>query len=189
MSSRQPANRAFTLLEIIVVIAIITIIVAISYPALTSAKEAAKITSCSNNLRQLQHAIALYRTDWNGDGATGDMFAMGLPPYTEEVAVLKPYKAAFSCAGASKPPFYGPGASPYHYMPSPPGVHLPYSNWEQYTAKHGDNTALYVDLNHNQPSLLTNAFYTTKFGIGIKLDGSLVRHRKDGNAYSYEWWN
>ena len=56
-------RKAFTLIELLVVIAIIAILAAILFPVFSKAKESAKLTQASSQMRQMSLSIFMYATD------------------------------------------------------------------------------------------------------------------------------
>ena len=65
------SRRAFTLVELLIVVAIIAILVAMAMPLYLQAKETARMNTCVENLRQLGAALTQYMDDNDG---------FGLPP-------------------------------------------------------------------------------------------------------------
>lgn len=66
MNIRQKTRTAFTLIEILVVIAIISILAAILFPVFARARENARRASCASNLKQLALSVMQYTQDNDG---------------------------------------------------------------------------------------------------------------------------
>ncbi|WP_347246033.1 DUF1559 domain-containing protein [Thermogutta sp.] len=125
-------SAAFTLVELLVVIAIIGILIALLLPAVQAAREAARRSQCTNNLKQIGLALHNYHDSHKrfpslgqgtntGDPATSTMGGLSafvmLLPYLEQTSIYQ----QFSSPQANPPypawgpvPWYGWNFRPHH---------------------------------------------------------------------------
>ncbi|HUV38385.1 MAG TPA: type II secretion system protein, partial [Planctomycetota bacterium] len=108
MKRKHSTRRAFTLIEILVVIAIIGILVALLFPALSRVRHSAREKQCMSNLRQLYTALVIYADQhdeyfpvepWEHNPHPGLLKALGLDAsspltyvlYCPEADILETY--------------------------------------------------------------------------------------------------
>ena len=101
MKNLKKANRAFTLIEIMIVVLIIGILLAIAVPNFIRAREQSRAKSCSANLKQIDSAKEQWAMD--NKATTGAAFA-SLTPLIGQTLYLK---ATPTCPSAGS---YTPGA-------------------------------------------------------------------------------
>ncbi len=180
-------RRAWTLVELLCVIAIITVLAAISFPVFSQARLAAKITSSSNKLRQLYIAVKLYQADSN-EASFGTLEQMGLPDayYVMVNRFGLPNEVILSSCGPhwSAQPAPGAGVHNFVYFPGEGDPPFP-----EQAAQWRDRLVMFFDQHCNAVDVdLRNRFHK-KFGLGILFGGNVVRRRKTGDMFKPEFWS
>ncbi|MCU0792389.1 MAG: DUF1559 domain-containing protein [Opitutaceae bacterium] len=117
--SVRPARRAFTLIELLTVIAIIGILAAIIIPTVGRVRESARAASCTSNLRQIGVALKLYADDNKGmlpaasrpfDAALGDTGGGSTVPWGKALGPYLPRRGSTTTA-QEHPIFVCPSAN------------------------------------------------------------------------------
>ena len=119
-STEKMKNRAFTIVELLVVIATIALLVALLLPAVNTAREAARRASCKSNIRQIAIALNSYEAAYAkfppffvsregnamriADGDKGPNWLVLLLPYVEENGLYEQWNQKI-------PAVQNPGAS------------------------------------------------------------------------------
>jgi prepilin-type N-terminal cleavage/methylation domain-containing protein len=72
---------AFTLIELLIVVAIIAILAAIAVPNFLEAQTRAKVSRCKSDMRSMATALEAYRVDWNSYTPYGRIDPAGIFQY------------------------------------------------------------------------------------------------------------
>ncbi len=137
---RRQNERGFTLIEMMIVVAIIAILVTILVPNLMQARSQAQTAACESNLKEIATALELYETDHDAypDSGTVDGNNSDFLPYMQQVPVDpaagpgKPYTFTVTTSGNSAP----------SYVITCPGTHDPST---LKAIDHGDNNATHIE--------------------------------------------
>ncbi|MFM2082865.1 MAG: hypothetical protein RL380_1556 [Verrucomicrobiota bacterium] len=111
MKTKHPATHAFTLVEIMIVVAIIGLLAAIAIPNFVRARNTSQQNSCLNNLRQLDQALHQWAME-NKKADTDLALAADLKVYLKNNQYpLCPVQGEYSTFNAG---------GPDHFMPNGP---------------------------------------------------------------------
>ena len=118
-------KRAFTLIELLVVIAIIAILAAILFPVFARARENARRSSCSSNVKQMMLGVMQYTQDyderlpmsWTPVNSSGDrvIWSQSIQPYVKSVQLFVcPSDSATDISGWPTSPAPTGYVNPFH---------------------------------------------------------------------------
>ncbi len=192
-------KRAFTIVEILVVIAIIGVVAAITYPATKAVMRSAKVGSSTSFLHQLHLSMSLYRTENDGDGKYGGLATMGFPPIydpnsnsvdiTGFIYALPERKLEHRSPCGLNASWAGEGDLQFQYIFRP--FDVPDETQRSILANlYQENWLMFYDLNCDFPGTPIGRKDLPHFGVGVLLSGSAIRRSKPGKIFfSDEWWS
>jgi prepilin-type N-terminal cleavage/methylation domain-containing protein/prepilin-type processing-associated H-X9-DG protein len=104
------ARVGFTLIELLVVVAVIAVLAAMLLPALKNAKERGKRAACLSNLRQLNHLVAVYASDYNDTLPT--------PIHENESQMIRYFNTAYGLGHLFYNGYLNVGSARVYFCPS-----------------------------------------------------------------------
>ena len=187
VKSAQPRRlTAFTLLELLIVIAIIALLAALLLPALAQGKHAAQSAACKNNLRQLGIAMQMYASDYHAypgpkPSSLGDL-SLGL----SETWIF-PYLASPSRASALRTPNHKENSVMYCPAKPPvvdPGIFFGAPRSVTYYDGYGYNQFGTAPADIYSPKLLGLGYYIQTSQNMFWETTSTIRFRKESEVHS-----
>lgn len=185
LQKRNELNRgrkcAFTLLEALVVVSILTLLATLVYPSSAAAKSRAKVVKSIAQMRQIHLTYLQYRTDYQFDDNMTAAYGTGLPG-SRKISELGLNQIADT--GGNPAPW--PAAR--YAIPQPiRGVpdHA-INEWNEY-ANTGQSMICIVDYTHN-PGNPRDDIARLRIAYGVYMDGRLARKESRGVLTRLSLW-
>ena len=175
-------RRGFTLVEILTCVAILLIVFAISLPAFRAAKESAKRADTIESLRQLGHAFALYRADYETDPNASDPESLGFPP-DDNAEAYRP----FTIFGQKYKNAFGRTVRVWYGMSRRTSTDTDVATWTRYVQRCGPASVIVGDFTFNDFDPIKSPTRSI-YGIGLRLDGGVVTQTHPGAVPDPFWW-
>lgn len=173
-------RRAFTLVECMVVIAIILVVAGITFPVIARAKQGASKSRCVSNLRQIAVAVNIYAADCDGSPmAGGDRITMGLPGHPN---ALRLDRSLWTC---NEPPSMGLKAAYTVFFGNegPGGA----AAWKKHVDKMGTRAILVLDNNHGDPRW-RHVEHAMHSAFAAQVDTAIRTVKRRGSPGAFEFW-
>lgn len=185
-----------TLMEVVVVVAIVALLGAILTPVFARAKDRAQVTESVQKMKQCHLALQLYRDQWDGDDTSGDFFQMGLWQGWDmsqnwwDFVGLKEDFVASPCKRAYEGTVMSRAWNQITYAPEF------YSKWAErngnnvgYLKRYRGRALAFMDTYCTEPPLEQTNPYRTKRFLAVLLNGELVNKRRPGSMLVLENWS
>lgn len=165
----------FTLIEILVVIAIIALVAGILLVTLAPAREKGRQATCISNLGQIHRALMMYSQDWGGvEAENARAYSdLGLPPPLNDASWLDAYlknRAVWRCPSAVEPSLR---TYVFHWMNLPPPPSGDVTHFAESLAQCGERTPLLHCPNHGARQGLNLYYVVLRWSGQVK--GQYVR--------------
>ena len=185
----------FGLLEVLVSIAVISILLALLIPAIQAARQSARRAHCTNNLRQIGVAVHNYESQHRHLPAGKDDRERGwhlaLLPFIDQTSLSDASKAAFDMDPSPYTPFHPSDITVGTYV-CPEDSRIAHANWNSSSGRPTAHTSYIgvsgIDFETNNGVLS----YRTVTRLGQVTDGTsntlLAGERPPSPDFNFGWW-
>jgi prepilin-type N-terminal cleavage/methylation domain-containing protein len=176
-------KQGFSVVEVLVVIAILATLAALLFPVYYQSKKQAYISVDVQKLHQCQIATSLYQQD--NDSLGVGPYHLPLPPdWLEEFSHHQSFYGTKSTDWESACGWHPLSRAPTFVAFSAGGQ----DSLAAY-ATNGEKTILIANEECNDEGVDVSSSFVTKLGLGVLVDGTLVRRIHQGNVYTFAFWN
>ncbi|MBX3112381.1 MAG: type II secretion system protein [Fimbriimonadaceae bacterium] len=178
-------KRGITLVEVLCVIAIVSLLVALLQPLMSKVHEKSTITKSVAQMRQLHQASILYSDDYGHDPRLIVGVASNL------VDIKRVYKLPNALFHTGGRPVYDddPNSDVYVYAPPNAGDDVSsFARWQDHISGTSGNPILLIDITHDMLADSTSVFFRLKRGIGVYYDGHATERTGRSSVAGYEFW-